>query len=66
MKNKKVEIHELTPRNIPEVEVIAIGYQNECLVGYISNNSDEGEEFICESDSELLEEVTHFMFIPEI
>lgn len=61
-----IKIIGLTVANIPTKEVIAIGYQGECLVGWIRNDGDEsGEEMICESDSEILEEVTHFIRIPK-
>lgn len=64
---KQIELIELTLENIPDVEVIAIGYQNECMVGYIRDDGDEsGEEFICESNGEVLEEITHFIFIPKL
>jgi hypothetical protein len=57
------EIIKLTPENIPDVEVIAIGYQNECLVGYISKIYGD---YVCESSSEELKDITHFMFIPKM
>ena len=53
----------LTIENIPIEEVIAIGQQNVCLVGYIS--CVDGE-YICESDESLLKKVTHFILIPEV
>lgn len=37
----------------PNKEVIALGYQDEMLIGWISGNT-------CESDGEVLEEVTHW------
>lgn len=58
-----MEIIKLTDQNIPSKEVIAIGYQNECLVGYVSGTEEHG--FECESEESLLEEVTHFMNIPK-
>lgn len=60
----KVPVIELTKDNIPEKQVIAIGYQNECLVGYIHET--EGGDFECEDDSQLLEDVTHFIEIPKV
>ncbi len=47
---------------LPGKEVIAIGYQNECIVGWIT---DTGIEIICDSESEGLAEVTHYAEIPE-
>lgn len=65
-KMEALKIVTLTLENIPEVEVIAIGNQGECIVGYISNLGDEsGEEFACENDNDVLEEVTHFIEIPK-
>lgn len=61
---QEIKLIELTNDNIPHVEVIAIGYQNECLVGYI--HTDDAGDFVCENDHEMLEEVTHFMYIPKI
>lgn len=67
LENRSLQPIPLTLENIPDEEVIAIGYQNECLVGYIRNDGDEsGEEFICESGSEILEDVSHFILIPKV
>lgn len=59
---KGLKVIKLTNNNIPEGECIAIGYQEECLVGYISGDVQSG--FMCESDTEELEEVTHFIHLP--
>jgi len=58
-----IKLIKLTNDNIPNVEVIAINYQNECIVGYINFDNDE---FTCENNHEMLEKVTHFMYIPKI
>ncbi len=44
----------------PEGEVLAIGYQNEMLIGYVSYH-DDGLGWCCESSDELVTEVTHWM-----
>lgn len=49
----------LTEHNVPDEEALAIGYQNEMLIGYIS--SDEDVEFICEGEGVELTEVSHFI-----
>jgi len=48
---------------LPDTEVLAIGYQNEMIIGYISPHDEQG--FICENDNELLEYVTHWMPLPK-
>lgn len=52
----------LTDTNIPETEVLAIGYQQEVLVGMIFKN----DGYICESDSSVLQNVTHFITVEEL
>lgn len=61
----KAEFIKLTENNIPEKEVIAINNSNDCLVGYVYENEDE-LTFTCESDSEVLYDVTHYALIPKI
>ena len=48
----EVEFH------LPDKEVIAVGYQGEILVGYIGPDGKGG--YSCESDHEVLENVTHW------
>lgn len=48
---------------LPKKECIAIGYQNEMIIGWIGNNGIYG--FVCESDGEQLTDVTHWMPLPE-
>ena len=48
---------------VPEKEVIAIGFQQEIIIGYISGDEMVGYE--CENDHELLEKITHWMSLPE-
>ena len=59
----KTEFIKLTEDNIPEMEVIAINERNDCLVGYIREN---GCVFSCESENEVLYNVTHYSLIPKI
>lgn len=66
MKSKYCEIIELTSNNIPCEEVIAIGHQNECLVGYIFQNEINEKEFICESEESILYLITHYINIPKV
>jgi hypothetical protein len=46
---------------LPEKECIAIGYQNEILIGYVSSING----YICETDHETLTHVTHWMEKPK-
>lgn len=57
-----MEIIILKIENMPDKEVIAFDYKGECLVGYI--HYDGFDEFVCENNHEVLNKVTHFMFIP--
>lgn len=47
----------------PDSEVIAIGYQNEMIIGYVSKLEDG--DFCCESDGAFLSDVTHWMPLPK-
>ncbi|MCP4991566.1 MAG: DUF551 domain-containing protein [Colwellia sp.] len=47
--DKWISIKEITP----EDEVIALGYQDEITIGYI-------RDFMCENESFILEDVTHW------
>lgn len=46
----------------PDSEVIATGYQNEQLIGFIGREDEDDEEsdFTCESEGTLLQSVTHW------
>ena len=44
----------------PQTEVIAIGYQQEMLIGWIDQFNTA-----CESDGQLLDDVTHWRYKPE-
>lgn len=63
------KIQELEPvwisveERLPEWEAIAIWYQEEQLIGYIAYDT-ETRQYICESDWQLLESVTHWMKLP--
>lgn len=48
----------------PDKEVLAIGYQNEMLLGWLAK--DEGGDWECESDGELLTEVLAFVPAEEV
>jgi len=48
---------------LPKDEVIAIGYQNETIIGYVSGDDENG--FSCENDGCVLDNVTHWMPLPE-
>jgi len=56
---------------LPKGECIAIGYQNEMIIGYISGDVNlaftgrMGTGFICTNDHETLTHVTHWMPLPE-
>ena len=53
----------------PDGECLAIGYQNEMLIGYISTdrigNQTFGTGFLCSNDHENLTHVTHWTPLPE-
>ena len=49
----------------PKNEVLAMGFQNELLIGYIEYCSD-AKTWFCESEFELLEEVHHFITVDEL
>jgi frataxin-like iron-binding protein CyaY len=44
----------------PLKECLAIGYQKEMIVGYCYQRENSGE-WVCESDGQILEEVTHWI-----
>ena len=50
---------------LPDRECIAIGYQNEMVIGYISENRYSKTGFSVEGAGEYLGEVTHWMPLPE-
>ena len=47
---------------LPEGECLALGWQNEMLIGYVGRS---GGGYACESDGEYLIDVTHWMPLPE-
>lgn len=49
---------------LPENECIAIGYQDEILIGYISDDDELSGRFICTNDHETLTHVTHWRELP--
>lgn len=56
-------IHTVEPTNLPTVEVLAFGYQENILVGYLSKFRGD---FICENEGEVLIEVTHYMLASDL
>ena len=42
----------------PKGEVLALGFQDEILLGYVEK---DGNEYICESEGEMLSNVTHYI-----
>jgi len=55
---------ELPPdANLPTVVVFAINESDESMVGYLRV---ENDIFICESDVEMMEDVTYYMLIPKL
>jgi len=49
-------------KNLPKEEVLAYGYEDEILIGYLEAN-EEGH-VSCESENELLMDVTHYQELP--
>lgn len=49
----------------PVTEVLAIGYQNEMLLGWIYRNEDD-DGWYCENDSEFLTGVTHYIDLKDL
>ena len=47
---------------LPEDECLALGWQNEMLIGLVYRS---GAGYACESDGEYLMDVTHWMPLPE-
>ena len=50
---------------LPKGECIAVGYQNEMLIGYIGKSEYSYTGYAAESDGEHLDDVTHWMPLPE-
>lgn len=56
---------------MPEGKCIAIGYQNEIMIGYLSGDVNiagygrMGTGIVCQDDHEVLTNVTHWMPLPE-
>lgn len=55
----------VTEEEIPDMECIAVGYQNEMLVGWLIPDAYSDTGYSAESDSEILRNVTHWMPLPE-
>lgn len=50
---------------LPEGECIAIGFQNEMLIGWVYADAYSDTLYTAESDGEILRNVTHWMPLPE-
>lgn len=50
---------------LPKGECIALGYQNEMLIGYIGDSEYSDTGYAAENDGEHLSDVTHWMPLPE-
>lgn len=50
---------------LPDGECIALGYQNEMLIGYIGDSEYSDTGYAAESDGEHLSDVTHWMPLPD-
>jgi hypothetical protein len=50
---------------LPESECIAVGYQNEMLIGWVYTDKISETGYAAESDGEILRNVTHWMPLPE-
>jgi hypothetical protein len=50
---------------LPKGECIALGYQNEMLIGFIGDSEYSDTGYAAESDGEHLDDVTHWMPLPE-
>ena len=48
---------------LPEKAVLALGFQNEMIIGYVCEDLNKG--WIAENENELLFDVTHWMPLPE-
>lgn len=48
----------------PDTEVLAIGYQNECIVGWLGYT--EGEGWVCDAGDQELNDVKAFVPISEV
>lgn len=49
----------------PECEVLAIGYQDECIVGHLSYIKGR-KTWVCENDSQILTHVTAYIPVNEL
>lgn len=54
----------ITEANCPDEEVLALGYQDEMLVGYVRTDPDV--DFICEAEGVQLTEVSRFILIKDL
>lgn len=52
----------ITDDNIPDIEVLAISYRKDYLIGFVEKRSGA---FVCENDLEKLDDITHYMPLPQ-
>lgn len=50
---------------LPDGECIAIGFQNEMLIGWVAEDIFSDTGYLAESEGEILGNVTHWMPLPE-
>ena len=50
---------------LPDGECIAIGFQNEMLIGWVAEDMGSDTGYLAESEGEILRNVTHWMPLPE-
>ena len=50
---------------LPDGECIAIGFQNEMLIGWVAEDIGSDTGYLAESVGEILRNVTHWMPLPE-
>lgn len=48
-------------KSLPDFQCLCIGFQDEMLIGYLIF---KGGEYYCETDNEILENVTHWQHLP--
>lgn len=54
------------PNNLPDEEVLAIGYQDEMLVGYLSRYGDAVKYVKCDDESKELIRVTAYIPVSQL
>ncbi len=60
-KNKWISVKD----RLPDGECLAVGFQNEMIIGYVDKDEASGAGYSAENDSEILHDVTHWMPLPK-